>query len=760
MGSEARARLGVAALLLVTLLAFLQVFREQDFVGPALLGMVIATAIAMAARRKGAGTVVTAGLSLAALALYVVIIFEGASTFYGLPTVTSVRGLATSLSRALQQSKIDFAPVPVRPGYVLLVAAAMWLAATVAEMGAFRWRRPLLAGVPAVALFTTAMVLGTGKGSPFLVAGFIAALLTFWGLESSHSLRSWGRWVPTFPDRADDGPWSVTGAIARRMGASVVAAALIAPVLLPSFGESLLSWRTGIGGPIPGGAAGLPTGRIDPLVYLQPRLTQPNQSSLELFTVTAERPAYWRLVTLGNFTGQLWQPLPLRGVELSRGGFGLLETFAAAEPLTQTVRIAGLETEYMPAAAQASELRSDTPGVYENTRIDNDSGFLSQSGGVRNGMSYTVVSQVPNASFDELSRASFDVPEDMSDVYTDLPEGLPREVGAIADRWTEGAETRYGELIAIQGRLREFEYNLEVRNDASASYLTDFLTKTKRGFCQQFSTAFAVLARERGFATRVSVGFLPGGRSLEDSNLYTVRGSDAHAWPEVWVEDYGWVPFEPTPREDGTSQPPPYSEPSTGSGTVPGVVGPTTGGVGGPVPGRRGGQVNSDQSLPGDAQGTLSRRPAADDFQWESTFARIASAVLVALIIFLVAVPLVKIGRVTLRYRRAREPVTLAEAAFADFQEVAGDLVAIRGRSESAASYARRVALRRSLPTRPAVRLAGIYEAAEYARDDIDPDEAAEARALAQELRGRLWDTSSWWERAVRLFSPRGLVGS
>jgi transglutaminase-like putative cysteine protease len=745
----------------VTLLAFLQVYQEQDFVGPSLLGMLVSTAIAVAARRRGLRPTVTAALSLIALAWYLVVVFEGGSTLYGLPTLASLRGLVASAGRAAEQSRVDFAPVPLRPGYVAFLVAGLWMAAGVAEMGTFRWRRPLLAGVPAIALFTIAMVLGTGKGSAFLVALFVAALLTFWGLEASHSLQSWGRWVPTFPNRPDDGPWSVTGSIARRMGASVVAAALVAPVLLPGFGSDLLSWRTGIGGPIPGGAPGIPTGGIDPLVYLQPRLAQPNQSSLELFTVTADRPAYWRLVALANFDGQAWRPLPLQGVDLARDGFDHVEIFPSAEPLTQTVSIAALETEYMPAAAQPASLTSDTPGVFERTRVDTDSGFLQYQGGVGNGMTYTVESRVPTASFDELNGASFEVPEarDMFNAYTELPPELPNNVGDIAERWTRGAETRYEELVAIQERLRDFEYNLEVKNDASADYLTDFLTKTKRGFCQQFATAFAVLARERGFATRVSVGFLPGQRTSAESNLYTVRGSDAHAWPEVWVDGYGWIIFEPTPREDGESQPPVYSEPPTGAGTVPGVGTVTTGGAGGPVPGQRGGQVNSDQSLPGNGGDTLASTSPGADFQWESTFARLAAAVLVGLLLFLIAVPALKVGRTALRYRRAHEPVALAEAAFADFEDVAGDLVTVRRRSESPASYARRVATRRRLPARPAVRLAGIYEAAEYARDDIDPGEAAEAHELARELRGRLWATSSWWERVVRLFSPRGVLG-
>ena len=56
------------------------------------------------------------------------------------------------------------------------------------------------------------------------------------------------------------------------------------------------------------------------------------------------------------------------------------------------------------------------------------------------------------------------------------------------------------------------------------------------------------MARSRGIPARVAVGFTPGRVDADsDGTRYIVRGRNAHAWPEVWINQAGWVPFEPTP---------------------------------------------------------------------------------------------------------------------------------------------------------------------------------------------------------------------
>lgn len=73
----------------------------------------------------------------------------------------------------------------------------------------------------------------------------------------------------------------------------------------------------------------------------------------------------------------------------------------------------------------------------------------------------------------------------------------------------------------------------------------DFLFNTKRGFCQHFSSSFAVFMRSAGIPTRVVTGFV-GGRHNKLGDYWILYGKDAHAWNEIWVDGRGWVRIDPT----------------------------------------------------------------------------------------------------------------------------------------------------------------------------------------------------------------------
>ncbi len=73
----------------------------------------------------------------------------------------------------------------------------------------------------------------------------------------------------------------------------------------------------------------------------------------------------------------------------------------------------------------------------------------------------------------------------------------------------------------------------------------EFLFDTRRGFCEHYASAFAVLLRAAGIPTRVVTGY-QGGILNPYGDYWILRQSDAHAWNEVWMEDRGWVRVDPT----------------------------------------------------------------------------------------------------------------------------------------------------------------------------------------------------------------------
>jgi transglutaminase-like putative cysteine protease len=748
MGSESRARLGLAALLVATLASFEQLFARSDYFGPAFLGLLLAGGIAMGGRRLGAGTPATALVSAAALFWYLALVFEASRTFYGLPSPSAAGGLAGAVTSALDASSLDFAPIPSRAGYVILVVVGMWAATTTAEIATFRWRRPLLATLPALGLFAFDLVVADPAGSSFRVAVWLAALLTYLGLESSHRLSTWGHYITTWRDKEPE-PDPVTGRLARRMGAGCVLAAVVAPLFLPGLESGILAWRSSTVGGAPGGS-GSGGGRIDLLATLVPSALR--QSSVRLFEVDAADAAKWRLASLSRFDGETWYPVE---GDLRPASDGFPAAAASEIPTTrlvQRIRIAGLDSDYLPAASTPAALRFLDPGLsVDEVQIQAETHDLRFEG-VDDGLTYEVASLLPRFSYRALARAEPGAP---GEEYSQTPELSP-EVRALRDRWIRGAESPFEELVRIQEKLRgpDFTYSESVRPRASNDYLAQFLTSTREGFCQQFAAAFAVLSRSLGYPTRLSIGFLPG-EAGEDPEHYVVTGNDAHAWPEVHFEGFGWVPFEPTPRS--TSLAPDYTAAPLGPGA--GQAGGQIPGVspdGAPVPGQA--RIRNEANEP--LLGPPAPPVAPEAEAWRRAFGRVALTAALLLAAWLVTVPLLKEWRWRRRYRRALTPRGAVIAAFNHFVEEASELAtAPRPASESAVAYARRVAGAERGPAVAALDLARLYERAEYGAAQVSPGDARRARALARLLRARLWASASWWERAARLFAPTGLRG-
>ncbi len=72
------------------------------------------------------------------------------------------------------------------------------------------------------------------------------------------------------------------------------------------------------------------------------------------------------------------------------------------------------------------------------------------------------------------------------------------------------------------------------------------MTQTRRGYCQHFAGAMALMLRYLGIPARVAAGFTTG-RFNQEAREWTVADTNAHTWVEVWFDGYGWLPFDPTP---------------------------------------------------------------------------------------------------------------------------------------------------------------------------------------------------------------------
>lgn len=117
---------------------------------------------------------------------------------------------------------------------------------------------------------------------------------------------------------------------------------------------------------------------------------------------------------------------------------------------------------------------------------------------------------------------------------------------------TKDAETDVERLRAIEQALSDediFTYTKspgELPDDVTdgSRFLDYFLLESRQGYCSYFSTAFVLLARAEGIPARYVQGYCV---PMEADEAVTVTSEMAHAWPEVYLDDIGWIPFEPTP---------------------------------------------------------------------------------------------------------------------------------------------------------------------------------------------------------------------
>jgi transglutaminase-like putative cysteine protease len=134
--------------------------------------------------------------------------------------------------------------------------------------------------------------------------------------------------------------------------------------------------------------------------------------------------------------------------------------------------------------------------------------------------------------------------------YLALPPGLAPEVAELAREWTADATDPLSKARAIEARLRkEYRYDLNSPSTRAKDPLEDFLFDSKRGHCEFYSTAMAVMLRTIGVPTRNVTGFV-GGTYNRFGKFYVVRQGDAHSWVEAFVPERGWLTFDPTPPAD------------------------------------------------------------------------------------------------------------------------------------------------------------------------------------------------------------------
>lgn len=733
----------LAVLTVVAVAGFLRLFADADAVLPLFVAGLGAHAVGAAGRRLGWGVAATALATLVALVVQVSLLLYPHTSAYGLPTPATLDRVLADLGDAWDLFGRIEAPAPRSRGFLVAASVMLWIAAALADWAAFRVRAVLEAILPAASVFVFCTLLGRGGGGVVLAGAMAAAVLGFTAAQRAARSARDDAWVG---GRVRQGAGSQA-----RVGLLVaLAVALLAGAVgprLPTAGdEALIDWRGDDG----------PDARttVSPLVDIRSRLVQ--QSNATLFTVESPKAAYWRMTSLDVFDGQVWSSSET--FDEADGELPSEPPAAATSPLEQTFTIRNLRAIWAPAALTPTELVDASTDLRWNGGLTTL--IVPRDTASTDGATYTVVSQVPTFTPEDLdAEYPAELPDDVADALA-LPAGLPPLVTELAAEAVAGAgPLPYDRARALQDWFRDgFTYDLEgVGAGHSASAIEAFLI-SRRGYCEQFAGTYAAMARSLGLPARVAVGFTPG--DLRADGLgYTVRGRNAHAWPEVWLPGAGWVPFEPTPgrgqpgAEAYTDVPPQQDETDRSAVTTTTAgPGPTTTAPG--TPGSR--------PLPPEARGevdTSSPTTAADDGGTPAWLLVLSGLLVLAVVLLVVDVVAIAVIR-SRRSRAGRGDDSVAgrvRRSWATCTEALG-LVGVRPRSsETAREFARRAGAALDGQGPALTRLAAMVTTATWAPTGaaLDPALATDAEGIARGVVESVQARGGRKERLRRAVDPR-----
>jgi transglutaminase-like putative cysteine protease len=559
----------ITCLSIVTTIGFCRVFAGWEFLRPMLLVVITIHLVSLALRLLSVSGYIAVPIAVLALFELIAWKYYPSSLSGPFPTSTTWRFMSADLHLARDQFPSAVAPVAAVGGFVIAAAAASGVAALLSDAFAFRAYGRAEAAVPNAVLFVFAAALGVDNHRVTLTAAWlVAALVVIATLRMTHS-RVEHAWIGR-PARV---VLSVVPLVGLLAGCAALGGAVLGP-RLPGAGEkALLDTRD----------RNTVTQVLSPLVDIRSRLI--NLKNTELFTVDSAEPHYWRATGLSLFNGTTW------GIPEGTEGGDFQSAPASTRELRQTVHILGLAGPLLPAAY--GPVGASGGDVYF---VPLTGTLVEPGAGLKRGATYSIVSAVSDLTPDQLRTATSSGPSDPMSL--DLPAAFPSSVRDLAQQITADGTTVYDKSFALEQYFRtNFTYDLTVQRGHSDNALENFL-RIKRGYCEQFSAAFAAMARSVGIPARVAVGFTYGDLGPDDK--YHVFGRNAHAWPEVWFDQYGWVAFEPTPgrgqpgAEAYTGAPAAQALPddSNSDGTsdsVPGPAAPTTttttpaGATGGPT---------------------------------------------------------------------------------------------------------------------------------------------------------------------------------
>lgn len=257
------------------------------------------------------------------------------------------------------------------------------------------------------------------------------------------------------------------------------------------------------------------------------------------FLVRASEARYWRTGSYDRYTGDGWlQTAPDREYREDRvpNFDGHTRTFTQEIEVQSTIG-------NLPAAWQATEIDRSIRDI----ALVNEAGDINVEEPLQEGQTVTVVSEVPTPVGPLLGANRTDYPVNLEERYTQLPDTTSDRVEEFTEDIVADAESPYESAVRIENWLQaNKDYSLDV-DEPDGDIVEAFIFDMEEGYCTYYATAMVGMLRSVDIPARVAVGYTPG--EQVGPNEWLVRGTNSHAWVEVYFPEVGWIEFDPTPAQ-------------------------------------------------------------------------------------------------------------------------------------------------------------------------------------------------------------------
>lgn len=509
---------------------------------PCLMVIVTVSGVAALARRFARGILVQALSMMLALLLFLTLLYpSGGEILRLIPTPATFENFNYLFVAASHDVTTLSVPVMANPNLVFVTVVGVGFLAIVNDLFIVGCRTPSFSGICYLTLYMVPVSVNPTSVSWLWFAAGAAAYL--WVLATDHQstvLRFGHRFTGSGHIVSKRAPSPLAGP-GTALTAVLVAATIAIAAILPATTDGILDQVSR------GDSSGSDdaVGRVDPWVQLRGELDRPDPIDLAYIETDQEQPPYLRLHVADHLDDSGFRPSD-PGDSSGPADEADLHTVmpTAIEPddeFEAQVTNLGLTDIALPYYGQVSEI-----DINDNWEFFEDSATIRSE----------------EESLDDVEQYSFSYhtydysPDDLRDAFPvhggstaaadniDTPH-LP-ELTTIVDDIVEEEATQYDNVSAIHeyfSPANGFTYDLMTQSGNSSSAILDFL-EYQQGFCEQYSAAMAWMVREAGYPARVAIGLT---RGTNDGDGWTVDSHNWHAWTEVYFDQFGWVPFDPTP---------------------------------------------------------------------------------------------------------------------------------------------------------------------------------------------------------------------